>query len=393
MPLVRARTLRWGVPVVAAAVVALTVGTVYNATASPSLPEKSAAELLVDLQQAIGNGQTAGTVKGMSGTVVQKSDLGLPELPTSGQGSAEMSSLLTGSHTLRVWYAGPQKVRLALLGSLGETDIVRNGTDLWRWSSQDNEARHSTLDKPTAANKVPEALPSGVPTPEAAARLALQAIEPTTQVSTNGTASVAGRDAYELVLAPKDKASLIGSVRLAVDAENGAPLRVRILPRGSNDPAFEVGFSKVSFSTPGDEQFKFTPPKGAKVTEEKDSPDKDKADAPHKGDVPTKPGAPQQDKPGTPAKPGTPPAAPDKGDTTVGEAWTTVMVARGAAADLSANKDFGSIVATLPRVSGDYGSGRLMESRLLSVLVLDDGRVLAGAVTPERLYEVARSTK
>lgn len=386
MALLSPRTLRWGVPAVVAAVVALTVGTVYNATASPSLPEKSAAELLVDVQRAIGDGRNAGTVKGLSGTVVQKSDLGLPELPSTGEGSAELSSLLTGSHTIRVWYAGPQKVRVAVLGNLGETDIVRNGRDMWRWSSKDNVASHSTLDEPKG--EAPE-LPSGQ-TPEAAARLAIQAIEPTTQVSTNGTATVAGRDAYELVLAPKDTASLIGSVRLAVDAENGAPLRVRIMPRGSNDPAFEVGFSKVSFTTPGDEQFNFTPPKGAKVIEEGD--DQGEHARPDKGDVPTQPGAPKPGAPGAPAKPGAP--APDQGgDESVGEAWTTVMVARDASKELTSNKDFGPIVNSLPRVSGDYGSGRLMESRLLSVLILDDGRVLAGAVTPERLFEVARSTK
>ena len=40
-------------------------------------------------------------------------------------------------------------------------------------------------------------------------------------------------------------------------------------------------------------------------------------------------------------------------------------------------------------VSGPYGSGRLLETELLSVLLLDDGRLLAGAVEPDVLTEVA----
>jgi hypothetical protein len=48
-----------------------------------------------------------------------------------------------------------------------------------------------------------------------------------------------------------------------------------------------------------------------------------------------------------------------------------------------------SILGSLPPVSGDWGSGRLLESTLFSVLITDDGRVLGGAVAPEALYEAA----
>ena len=112
------RLLRWGAPVAAAAAVALVGSGVLTAQAGPSLSPKTAGQLLVDLQGA--------KVDGLSGTVVQDSDLGLPQLPQvgGGGGSASLSSLLTGSHTLRVWYAGDGKQRVALLGSLGETDVV-----------------------------------------------------------------------------------------------------------------------------------------------------------------------------------------------------------------------------------------------------------------------------
>ena len=53
--------------------------------------------------------------------------------------------LLSGSHTARVWYAGQTKQRLALLDSVGETDVFRNGTDVWTWNSSSKTATHTTL--------------------------------------------------------------------------------------------------------------------------------------------------------------------------------------------------------------------------------------------------------
>jgi hypothetical protein len=188
------RALRWGVPVAAAAAVALVATGVFtSAQANPSLPAKTAGQLLVDLQGA--------KVDGLSGTVVQASELGLPELPQvagQGGGGTSLTSLLTGSHTLRVWYAGEDKQRVALLDSLGETDVVRNGTNAWLWSSQSNSATHLSIPAGAAGKDEADHLPAGV-TPQQAAAAALKALDPTTQVTTSSTTSVAGRDAYELV--------------------------------------------------------------------------------------------------------------------------------------------------------------------------------------------------
>src|SRR5829696_6318321 len=255
------RLLRWSVPVAATAAVAVAASGVFTTEADPTLPPKTAGQLLVDLHGA--------EVEGLSGTVVQNSDLGLPELPSVGsdQGGSSLTSLLTGSHTLRVWYGGEDRQRVAMLSKLGETDVVRNGTDAWMWSSQTNSATHLRLPAGQAGRDRAEQLPAGV-TPQQAAERALAAIDPSTSVSTDGARSVAGRAAYELVLAPKDTRSLIGQVRLAVDAKTSVPLRVQVFGRASSDgPAFSVGFTKVSFEVPGDEQFRFTPPPGATVAE------------------------------------------------------------------------------------------------------------------------------
>ena len=221
------RLLRWGAPVVAAAAVAAVASGVFTAEAKPSLPARSAGELLVDVQDA--------SVDGLSGTVVQDADLGLPELPQVGSGSSSLTSLLTGSHTLRVWYAGDDKQRVALLGTLGESDVVRNGTDAWVWSSESNSATHFTVPAGKAGKHEADGLPAGV-TPQQAADAALKALDPTTKVSTSSTTSVAGRSAYELVLSPKDTRSLVGQVRIAVDSKTsfrcGCRSSARTAPTG-----------------------------------------------------------------------------------------------------------------------------------------------------------------
>ena len=365
--------LRWLVPSAAAVIViggGAAAGTVF-ASAEPSLPARSAAQLLVDVQNA--------KVDGLSGTVVETADLGLPAIAGLGAGSADITKLIAGSNTARVWYAGETKARVALLGALGETDVIRNGSDVWLWKSADNSATHMTIPAGTQ-DKKPHALPTGVPsTPQEAADAALAAIDPSTQVTTTGAASVAGRDAYELVLTPKDSASLVGQVRLAIDAEQHIPLRVEVYAKNANNPAFRVAFQQISFTVPDAQQFAFNPPAGAKVTTE--SPAQAQKDA---GKARAEAQARAQDKkPSDLTKP-----------TVVGSGWTSVLVAKMPAGDKTAKTEKGAIdpqglIDSLPKVSGTWGSGHLLTSALFSALITDDGKVLVGAVAPEKLYEAA----
>jgi outer membrane lipoprotein-sorting protein len=354
------RLLRWGAPVVAAAAAAAVASGVFTAEANPSLPPKTAGQLLVALQGA--------QVDGLSGTVVQDSDLGLPELPqvgSGGSGSSSLTSLLTGSHTLRVWYAGQDKQRVALLGSLGETDVVRNGTNAWLWSSESNSATHIKVPAGEAGRHEADKLPAGV-TPQEAADAALKALDPTTKVSTSSTTSVAGRSAYELVLAPKDTRALVGQVRLAVDSATSVPLRVQVFGKNSGEgPAFSVGFSSISFDVPSAAQFTFNPPPGAKVTE---------------GKLPT-----HQAPPAGAAE------RARQAVKTVGSGWTTVAVLPAPTPDGSRDSgSLGTFLDQLPQVSGSWGSGRLMTSTLVSALITDDGRLIVGMVPPDLLYAAAR---
>ncbi|ASW54428.1 sigma-E factor regulatory protein RseB domain-containing protein [Plantactinospora sp. KBS50] len=387
--------LRWLVPAAAAAVVVgggAALGT-FAASAQPALPPRTAAQLLVDLQTA--------RLDGLSGTVVQRADLGLPSLPDlgAGQGELDLATLASGTHTLRVWYAGPERQRIALLGTLGETDMIHNGSDLWVWASQRNEAVHRTLSEAERTeHRGPASLASGAPvTPQQAAERALAAVDPTTEVTVGRSARIAGRDAYELVLAPRDASSLIGQVRVAIDAKQHVPLRLEVFAKSVQRAVFEVAFTQVDFSRPDAEQFAFNPPPGTKVVTKDGAPDSAGAGPKLTDRLDAKGGRPAD------------------GLRTVGEGWTAVLVARPDAAGQAAKDDtakgdaaggagrvagggdgaakLDALLGNLRKVDGDWGSGRLFTSHVLTALITDDGRVLVGAVTPDRLYEVARTDR
>jgi outer membrane lipoprotein-sorting protein len=339
---IRRRLGRWGVAagVLAIALAVPTAGSVLTASAAPDLPHRTPQQLLADIQRA--------SVDGLSGTVVQHSDLGLPELP--GAGSSSLTSLIAGTHTMRVWFAGPDRARLALLGTLGESDVIVNRRDVWVWDSDRRTATHRRL----AAAEAPEA-PAAPLTPQAAAQRVLDAVSPTTVVTTADAATVAGRPAYELVLAPRDTRSTVREVRVAVDSATKVPLRVTAYARGHGEPAFEVGYTDIDFTRPADEHFRFVPPPGTTVTEVAPAPGPER----------------------------------EPGPAVVGTGWTSVVLAETGDVD-GISPDLDRILAGLPRVSGEWGSGRLLTSRLFTILLTDDGRVAAGAVPPELLYAALR---
>lgn len=363
------RSRRWAVPAGVLALVTggLMAGHAIGAAANPGLPHRSAQQLVADVATA--------NPPGVSGTIVETASLGLPSLPT-GNADTSLTSLLSGSHTSRLWMTDEQHVRFAIQADLAETDLIRNGKDLWTWTSSSNTVDHRTL---TAKDGQEPTSPEVPPTPDQAAKQLLAKLGPTTRVSTDGTASVAGRASYELVLDPRDTKSLIGTVRIAVDAKTHVPLRVRVYARGATSPAVEIGFTSVSFSKPSASQFTFKAPPGSTVTEAGQAPGE--VGDRHHGDLDFMAG----------------------GSQTVGTGWTAVltshdrhlawMVREQTAEGHNHGGDsmMGALVQSAAPVSGTWGSGRLLRTKLLSVLLTDDGRLYAGAVTPDVLYQAAGS--
>lgn len=348
--------LRWWAPVAVVAVVAGTALVATTAGASvgaASLPEISVEQLVNDVQHA--------DVAGVSGTVVQSADLGLPSLPDLGSGTGQLTDLVTGTHTLRVWFGGKDKQRVALLSSGGESDIIHSGNDLWLWDSNDNSATHYVL--PSREGHSPKAPSSMVTTsPPQAAQAALGMLTKSTTVTVSNDAVVAGRPAYELTLAPKQPGSLIKAVRIAVDGATYVPLRVQVDSVKTTSPALSIGFTSVEFGAPDPAQFEFTPPPGATVKQGHAS------DMSGPSGMPG--GLPQLSSP-----------------TVVGSGWTSVLVAKAAPGTVeSAPSPLGRVVAELPKVSGSWGSGRILEGTLFTAVITQDGTVALGATTPALVY-------
>ena len=341
--------VRWIAPVVAAGLVAAGVAVPRLADASDAaaeLPPRTAAELL----EAVANAQ----VDGLSGTVVATSKLGLPELPSGPGGSAvSLPGLLAGSTTARIWKAGEDRSRLAVDAPFAEYDVVRSGRDVWTFDSASSDVTHLVL--PEGEEPAPA---EGAPTPLDAAEQLLSFVEPSTEVTVGRAAMVADRAAYELVLDPRDPGTLVDTVRIAVDGETDLPLRVQVFGVGQVEPAVEIGFTSVRFAVPDASVFAFSPPPGATVTERTLEP-RERPEPP--GDRPVPSGTP----------------------TVLGEGWTSVVELEG----VELPEEAAGIVG---QVATPVEGGRVVTSALLTVLLLDDGRVLAGAVPAERLVELAR---
>ena len=404
---------RWAVPagavVVAGGVLA---GTVLASAAAPVLPRQTPAQLLAAMRHAT-------VPPAMTATISESANLGFPALPDiGGMSSSPMSaaSLVSGTHTVQIWYAGPRHLRVALPVSFGETDLRVNGSQVWLWDSHGQTATHYLA--PSAARPMPRRMnpasgahqgdPLAGLSPLQAAQRVLAMVGPTTKVTVPGTVEVAGRAAYQLAIAPRASQSLVGKIVIAGDAKTHLPLSVQVFARGSSSPAFQIGFTALSLARPAMSNFTFTPPPGAKVKTAK---------LPVPALMPgagSRPGA--GDMPGA-IRPGHPGGhRPVGGPQTFGQGWLTVAAipaglptaiagahASGSAAYQSSLRVSGPagqglgllrmLMKAMKPVHGAWGSGRLLRTTLFSVLLTSKGQVLVGAVTPAVLYADAAKVK
>jgi outer membrane lipoprotein-sorting protein len=376
-PTVSRQRLRWLVPpAVAFAMVAGfgfgpgLIGT--GAGAAPILPDISAQDLVAKV--------VAADAPSFSGTVQTKTNLGLPALGSIAPGGSSLLTTLLTPQTIKVSGAPGGKFHLAIPSGLSETDVVSDGTQLWAWQSSNQTVTHYA--KPADAGGADATTPGeGVePTPDAVAKELLANADPSTRVFVRGTATVAGRDAYELVMSPNSSTTLVADVVIDVDAATGLPLRVQVLAKDSGTPALEVAFTDVSLGAQPDSAFTFTPPPGAKVTEATSPQEllngQDRTGPPDGSGRHVKVRPPTAGPlTGTDAAPA-PTTAPEAKTQVLGTGWDSVVAIPNGPA----------MLGSLGRpVSGTWGSGKLVTSTLADALVLDNGTVLVGMVGPDRL--------
>ncbi|WP_055696867.1 LolA family protein [Streptomyces silaceus] len=402
----RHKAARYVVPLAVAGVAAATIGLVPALATSgdPDLPKITAKELIEKI--------AASDTQQLSGNVKISTDLGLPSMggmaggfagggagggdDGDGKGSAadpksKLMELASGTHTLRVAADGPDRQKLSVLDDAAEYSLIHNGDDVWAYDSASNEAYHAKdagagdSSGKGADKDVPKDLEGELPaTPAEFAEQALKAVDGTTSVQVDGTAQVAGRDAYRLVIKPKQSGSTVGQITVAVDAKTGTPLKFTLTPSSGGAAVVDAGFTKVDFGKPSASTFDFTPPKGAKVTEADDH-----ADGKH--------GAK-----GGNAKGGKEFKEEDLNDLkVVGEGWSTIAELKlpggqglPTAGSGDVPPDAQKLLDSLgDQVSGTFGSGTVFSTRLINALVTDDGKVYVGAVTKDALVKAANAAQ
>lgn len=419
-----------GVPVA----IAVAVLVPMQANAAVDLPDKTVEELLAFAE--------SNDVDAFSGAIEQRSELGLPDVSgivggmapgasgDDGEGDADdaasaglddLIALATGSFDANV-YVDQDHARLQVLDRLAERNVYLGPDEAWFVDSETRTATRLTLPEGAdleqlkadaearagqfadeAKARAEAELPDGeqLPTPQQLLDRALERLDETTEVSVGTDGRVAGREAYELVLEPRTDETLIGEIRFAIDGENGAALAASVTGRGASEPAFSVGFTDVDFSAPDPSVFAFEPADDVTVTEQvlpiptagEWSQWQAEAEARAEGDDGVAPDA-----------------LPDVPDPIVhGEGWATVVeldagaamaaiAEHEAAAEGQAGEDaaagppaeqLAEASAALEALTTPVDGGRALQTSLLSVLVTDDGRVLAGSVPVDTLVDYA----
>ncbi|MGW6903832.1 LolA family protein [Streptomyces sp. NPDC054940] len=403
----RRKAARYVVPATVVGVAAATIGLVPAIADSgdPDLPEITAQQLIEKIAKS--------DVQQLSGTFKITTDLGLPDLgglesslasgamgSGSGDGSSadpttKLTELASGTHTLRVAADGPDRQKLSLLENAAEYSLIHNGKDIWGYDSKSNEVFHGTAEEPQGekGKGKTEEVPA---TPKEFTEEALKAVDDTTSVTVDGTAQVAGRDAYRLLIKPKQSGTTVGAITVAVDAKTGMPLKFTLTPSSGGAAVIDAGFTQVSFAKPAASTFDFTPPKGAKVTEEGEL---DGAASEH-GTAKSEDELRKEFEKefGGPKSEGERGKAPEGGPEVIGEGWNSVAVfdtgGEGVPSGGEVGGDMGGFLDSLgDKVTGKFGSGTVFKTRLINALITDDGKVYVGAVDKDALVKAAESAK
>ena len=347
---------------------------------APVLPQ-------VDAQSLVESVLTAKPTA-FGGAVDVNNSLGIPAI-------GGLPQLSDGASQVRLWSDGQGRSRVSLPTGSSERTIVDDGTTVWSWNSETQTVTKTEHDTAKADTKPDLGLGLGLGQdgqavdPVQVARDVVAEIEKSSTVTVDGTARVANRPAYELVLTPKPtERTVLREVRIAVDSELRLPLRVSVLTNGTDEPAVQVGFSELTVGTQDASLFRFTPSASAKVEEQKvEAPsDQDKADAEK--------------------------ALGEASPQVVGEGWDTVIVARTPAETLAGLQVPGEdkperrgpgreqtgnpqdLLKQLGKqISGPWGSGTLISTKVGSALIADDGRIALGAVPEQVLTEAIGQVK
>lgn len=290
---------RWMPALVVPAVVAASLIAAPLQANAIDLPDRTASQLMTMMD---------GSVQGFSGTIVKTTDLGLPLLEMSSMMSADMVEemeskipegyeefvpqlieangitqaleLIAGTHRMRI-YASELGVRVQILDRMSQRDLIITETEAWAYDARNAEATYSKFDATLTPEQQAEfeAMAEGkldelsmkaqvdVSNPEEVATYLVEQMSEFSSVTVGKDHLVAGRAAYQLIIEPKSSNSLIRSVEISIDGENGMALDLSVFATQQEAPALQIGFESISFETPAASLFSFEAPAGTTVTE------------------------------------------------------------------------------------------------------------------------------
>lgn len=342
-----------------------------EARAAPTLPERTAGE--------VADMAASPHPQPRMGFLELRTSLGLGDFGTAtGESGGSLVGLAAGTNDARLWEDGDRR-RIALLEELGETDWYRQGDVTYVWHSR--RSRVTKVATPTelsTATGLITSLAGGgtLESPDGMAARFLGLRGQSTRLVLHEPTYVADRPVYQLGLIPGTPNSLVTEITIGVDASTGLPLRVQVNTR-SGTVAIDSKFTSIKFKRPAASNFDFRPPPeatvtdGATVSRERDfsgdwQKERDRQRALE--DVQSVTGVD-----GTLLR-----------LATTGDGWEEVVAITGI--DYWRLDNLGRTAKT---ITGPYGTGQLLETPVFSLLILPNGRIVAGAVTPDGLEPAA----
>lgn len=226
-PIASVRRRRWAVAVGVLALVIAVPAVVASWPVSPATALSPA-----QLRDRV----TASSDVGWSGYAEASGGLNLPDVAQF----SDVTSLLSGTSRLRVWYAAPDRSRVDQLYPTGERSryVTPTGQAVWDYGAQ-----LLTLVRRDPTVRLPR--PDDLPPPQLARRL-LSGTARDDAVSPLPARRVAGVDAAGFRVAVADPRTTVGAVDVWADPESGLPVAVEVRTK---DAAGRLAAGPVVVST------------------------------------------------------------------------------------------------------------------------------------------------
>jgi outer membrane lipoprotein-sorting protein len=390
-----------------------------QANAEIDLPDKSASEILQMMNQD--------PDMSFSGRVTKVSNLGLPPIGnmpdisesmmedmeentpegmeefiprmTESNMVTDLVEIISGTHEARIYVDGPDKLRVQVLDPMSERSMIVNGDTVWFYDDDKQAAQYMTVDVAELEAKAEEYeaensaeieqkiadLPFDINNPAEVADYLLAEASEYSEITVGADQNVAGQAAYELIATPLATETTVDYVSVAIDAETGMALNVKVVAKGQTEPAMEIGFTSIDYSTPAASVFEFNPSSDVTVTEmempeeftiDGETYTREELEAELEANKLTE-AEYEQKKAEFEASENMPEV--------IENGWASVVemkLTEDMPVDMFDSELFSGITE---QVDGGF----VITTSLVNMLITDDGRVLAGAVTTDYLLEIA----